>query len=227
MANNLKQAAAEAATSLVTDNMIVGLGTGSTAWFAVEALGRRVAAGLSIIGIPTSEATAQQARSLNIPLATLAEHPEIDLAIDGADEIVPGPLHLTKGRGGALLREKLVEVAAKQLLIIADESKIVDHLGSKMPIPVEVIPFGWQSTAKRLEALGARVAHRAGFTTDSGNYIVDCVFAPILDPETLAQNIKSITGVVEHGMFLGMATQVFLGVPGGVKVLTRTSTKPL
>ncbi|MEP6961559.1 MAG: ribose-5-phosphate isomerase RpiA [Acidobacteriota bacterium] len=222
--DQLKQAAAEAAASLVQDGMIVGLGTGSTAAFAVAALGVRVKAGLRIIGIPTSEATAQQAKSLNIPLSTLAEHPEIDLAIDGADEIVPGTLHLTKGRGGALLREKLVEVAAQRLIIIADDSKIVTRLGSKMPIPVEVIPFAWESTAKRLEALGARASMRDGFTTDSGNYILDCHFAPIADPVTLAAKIKAITGVVEHGMFLNMATQVFLARPAGVEQLVRTST---
>lgn len=194
--------------------MVVGLGTGSTAKFAVDALGRRMREGLRFVGIPTSEATATQARGLGIPLTTLGDHPVIDITIDGADEVEPKTRNLIKGRGGALLREKIVAAASKQLVIIADESKLVDKLGSKMPVPVEVIQFGWQSTARHLTALGTNPILRDGFTTDSGNVILDCNFGPIADPETLTRRIDSIVGVVEHGLFLGMATQVLLAGSG-------------
>lgn len=212
-----KEAAAQAAASLVSSGMIVGLGTGSTAKFAVDALARRMRdEALQFIGIPTSEATAEQARSLGIPLAALGDHPIIDLAIDGADEIEPKTRNLIKGRGGALLREKIVESAAKRLIIIADESKLVDKLGSKTPVPVEVVQFGWQSTARKLASLGAKPVLRAGFTTDSGNFILDCNFGPIEDPETLARKIDSTVGVVEHGLFLGMATQILISASAGI-----------
>ncbi len=142
--------------------MILGLGTGSTAKLAVDALGKRVAAGLRVIGIPTSEGTAEQARSLGISISTLDEHPEIDLTIDGADEVEGGTLNLIKGRGGALLREKIVASASKRLVIIVDESKLVARLGSKFALPVELVPFGWPATARRLESLGAKVTLRSG-----------------------------------------------------------------
>ena len=217
--DQLKEAAAQAAASLVSSGMVVGLGTGSTAKFAVDALARRMREeNLRFIGIPTSEATANQARGLGIPLTNLGDHPVIDLAIDGADEIVTKTRNLIKGRGGALLREKIVESAAKQLIIIADDSKLVEKLGSKMPVPVEVIQFGWQSTARKLESLGAKVVLRTNFTTDSGNVILDCAFQPIADPETLAREIDSIVGVVEHGLFLGMATKIF--VAAGTEIQT-------
>lgn len=212
-----KEAAAKAAASLVLDGMIVGLGTGSTAKFAVDALATRMAEGLRFTGIPTSEATAQQARRLGIHLTTLADHPQIDLTIDGADEIHPSTLNLIKGRGGALLREKIVAASSKQLIIIADESKLVDQLGTKMPVPVEVIPFGWQSTSQRLERLGCRAVLRENFTTDGGHLILDCAFGVIMDPQTLAHEIDSITGVVEHGLFLGLATQAFIATKIGVE----------
>lgn len=215
--DHAKEAAAQAAASLVLDGMVVGLGTGTTAKFAVDALARRMREeGLRIVGIPTSEATASQARGLGIPLATLADHPSIDLAIDGADEIEPKTRNLIKGRGGALLREKIVESSSKQLIIIADESKLVDKLGSKMPVPIEVVQFGWQSTARKLEALGCTPKLRESFTTDSGNLILDCNFGPIADPEALARQIDSTVGVVEHGLFLGMATQVLLAGGSGL-----------
>ena len=196
--------------------MIVGLGTGSTAKFAVDALARRMNEGLRFTAIPTSEATAQQARALGIPLSTLAEHPDIDLTIDGADEIDPH-LNLIKGRGGALLREKIVAASSRELIIIADDSKLVEQLGAKMPVPVEVVPFGWQSTAQRLERLGCRAVLREGFTTDGGHYILDCAFGPIPDAKSLAREIDSIVGVVEHGLFLGMATQVLIASATGVR----------
>jgi len=220
----LKRAAAESAVALVEDGMILGLGTGSTAKLAVEALGKRVAEGLRVIGIPTSEFTAKQARSLGIPVSTLDEHPQVDLTIDGADEVELGPLNLIKGRGGALLREKIVASASKQLVIIVDESKLVERLGSQFAVPVEVVPFGWPAAARRLTALGANVVLRPGaegkpYVTDGGHYIVDCAFGPIAAPAKLERELNSIVGVVEHGLFLGMATQVIVAAEDGIRVL--------
>ena len=199
--------------------MIVGLGTGSTAKVVVEEMGRRHEQGLRFIGVPTSEETAAQARALGISLATVVEHPSLDLAIDGADEIVEGPLHLIKGRGGALLREKLVEAAAKRLVIVADDSKLVPALGTTMPVPVEVVRFGWQSTARRLEALGCNTQLRPNFTTDEGNFILDCAFGRIDDPVRLESQLDATVGVIEHGLFLGMATQAFIASAQGVRTL--------
>jgi len=218
-----KQAAAEAAVALVTEGMVVGLGTGSTAKFAVDALGRRTREGLRFVGVPTSEATAKQASALGIPLATLGEYPSVSLTIDGADEIEGRSLGLIKGRGGALLREKIVAGASKQLVIVADASKLVEHLGSKMPVPVEVVPFGWQSTARRLERLGATATLRDSFTTDGGHFILDCAFGTIVDPEALARQIDSVVGVVEHGLFIGMATSAFIATANGVQRYFRSA----
>jgi ribose 5-phosphate isomerase A len=203
-----KQAAAKAAASLVQNGMLVGLGTGSTAKFAVEALARRMSEGLRFTAVATSDATSHQARSLAIPLVELTG--QIDLTIDGADEIQPETLTLIKGRGGALLREKIVAASSKQLVIIADESKLVDQLSSKMPVPVEVIPFGWKSTAQHLQRLGCRATLRENFTTDGGHLILDCDFQTIHAAAALASQIDSIPGVVEHGLFLGMATQAIV-----------------
>jgi ribose 5-phosphate isomerase A len=219
-----KQSAAESAVALVEDGMILGLGTGSTAKLAVDALGKRVAGGLRVTGIPTSEATDHQARSLGIPISTLDEHPEIDLTIDGADEVELGPLNLIKGHGGALLREKIVASASKRLIIIVDESKLVERLGSRFAVPVEVVPFGWQATARRLQALGGEIALRTSadkkpFVTDGGHYILDCGFGQIASPAKLDLELNGIVGVVEHGLFLGMATQVIVAGESGVKVL--------
>lgn len=219
-----KQSAAESAVALVEDGMILGLGTGSTAKLAVDALGKRVAGGLRITGIPTSEATDHQARSLGIPISTLDEHPAIDLTIDGADEVELGRLNLIKGRGGALLREKIVASASKRLVIIVDESKLVERLGSHFALPVEVVPFGWQATARRLQALDAKIelrtsADKKPFVTDGGHYILDCTFGPIASPAKLDSELNSIVGVVEHGLFLGMAAQVIVAGQSGVKVL--------
>jgi ribose 5-phosphate isomerase A len=214
-----KLAAAEAAALLVTDGMIVGLGSGSTAALAVQAIGRRAP---RIVGVPTSEKTAALARSLGIPLATLAEQPHIDLTIDGADEIEPGPLHIVKGRGGALLREKIVACATARLVIIADESKIVHRLiAADRPIPVEVVAFGWQTTAERLRAIGADPILREGFTTDGGNYILDCLWPEMGPADALARRLDTIVGVVEHGLFIGMASEAIVGSETGVRVLPR------
>jgi ribose 5-phosphate isomerase A len=219
-----KQAAAGSAVALVEDSMILGLGTGSTAKLAVEALGRRVRSGLRVVGVPTSEFTGQQARSLGIPVSTLDEHPAIDLTIDGADEVELGSLNLIKGRGGALLREKIVASASNRLIIIVDESKLVARLGSHFALPVELIPFGWHVAARKLEALGAKVALRSGsdgkpYVTDGGHYIVDCAFGPIGSPAKLESELNNMVGVVEHGLFLGMATQVIVAGQDGIKVL--------
>lgn len=224
----LKRAAGEAAAAQVESGMVVGLGTGSTARWVVEALGARVASGaLSIIGVPTSSQTAAQARSLGIPLATLEEAPALDLAIDGADEIQAGTLHLIKGAGGALLQEKLVEVAAARLIIVADTSKRVDRLGERFALPVEVVRFGWEGTRRRVEALGCAALRRTRadgtpFVTDEGHYLLDCRFGVIEDPTWLGAALKGVVGVVEHGLFLGMAAEAILAGPDGLEVLRPT-----
>jgi ribose 5-phosphate isomerase A len=224
--NRWKKAAAEAAAKIVETGMIVGLGTGSTASFVVSELGRRVAEeGLRIVGIPTSERTAEQARSLKIPLATLAEHTEIDLTIDGADEVERGTLYLIKGHGGALLREKIVAAASKRMAVVADETKLVERLGTHFAVPVEVVPFGWQATERKLRQLGANPTLRLGadkrpYVTDGGHYIVDCAYGPMQAPKEVAHHLDHVVGAVEHGLFLGFASQVFVGGHGGVKVLT-------
>jgi ribose 5-phosphate isomerase A len=220
-----KRAAAESAVNQVADGMIVGLGSGSTAALAVSALGRRVREGLRVIGIPTSERTAGQARALEIPLATLAEYAQIDVTIDGADEVDAGNLDLIKGLGGALLREKIVADASRRLVIIVDETKIVDHLGERGPVPVEVIPFGWEAAARKLKDLGANPALRKGadgepFRSDGGHYILDCAFGPIASTEALANELDHLVGVVEHGLFNGFTSEVHVGGASGVRVLT-------
>ncbi|MFO1162267.1 MAG: ribose-5-phosphate isomerase RpiA [Reyranellaceae bacterium] len=222
--DDLKRAAATAAVELVRDGMIVGLGTGSTAAFAVEALARRHAQGLRFVGIPTSERTAAQAKAAGLPLSSLAERRQIDLTIDGADEVEHGTLNLIKGLGGALLREKIVAAASHRLAIIVDNSKLVDRLGSRAPVPVEIVPFGREATQDSLEALGASAALRLAapdkpFVTDGGHYILDCRFAPIADPSRLEQRIREIVGVVECGLFISRAHMVFVADPHGVQRL--------
>jgi len=220
-----KQAAAEAAVALVESGMVLGLGTGSTATLAVDALGKRVQQGLRIVGVPTSEHTAAQARGLGIPISSLAEQPELNLTIDGADEIQRGTLNLIKGRGGALLREKVVASASRRLIIIADESKLVDRLGAHFAVPVEVVQFGWQACERKLQKLGAHTKLRPGadekpYVTDGGNFIVDCSFGPIEAPAALDQELNSVVGVVEHGLFLKMAAQAIVAGRDGVTVLS-------
>src|ERR1700730_6802821 len=198
--DQFKKIAAEAAVERVKDGMVVGLGTGSTAVFAVDALGKLVQNGLRITGIPTSEQTAKQARALGIPLATFAEHSQVDLTIDGADEVEHGSLNLLKGRGGALLREKIVASASTRVVIIVDETKLVDRLGSRDAVPVEVVPFGWQVAARKLREAGATVSVRRGdegrlFVSDGGHYILDCAFGTIAAPSSLEQELNSIVGV--------------------------------
>jgi ribose 5-phosphate isomerase A len=220
----LKRAAAEAAVELVEDGMVVGLGTGSTAALAVEALGRRHRQGLRFVGIPTSERTAAQARAAGIPLSSFAEHRQIDLTIDGADEVERGTLNLIKGLGGALLREKIVANASHRLAIVVDGAKLVDQLGTRAPVPVEVVTFGLEATQASLEALGASARLRlspagVAFVTDGGNRIVDCSFGPIADPARLEERIGRIVGVVESGLFISRAGPVFVADAAGVQRL--------
>jgi ribose 5-phosphate isomerase A len=200
-----------AAAGRIEDGMLVGLGTGSTAEAMVQALGARVGGGLSITGVATSFRTAELARSFGIPLKELAEIDRLDLCIDGADEIDPA-LNLVKGRGGALLFEKLVARRADRYLIIATDEKLVDRLGVRMPLPVEIVPTGWTHTAEAIAALGLapelrRIDGGTAYLTDGGHYIVDCAWPDDhqFDPATLAAALKALTGVVDHGLFIGMA----------------------
>jgi ribose 5-phosphate isomerase A len=223
--DELKRAAAYRAIEYVEDRMVVGLGTGSTAFFVVEGLGERVKQGLKITGIPTSERTATQARSLGIPLATFAEHQHIDLTIDGADEVERGSLNLIKGLGGALLREKIVAASSKRLVIVVDQEKLVDQLGDHTPVPVETVQFGWQATAARLAEFGAepvlRHAHEDHpFITDGGNYTLDCRFGRIADAKALERQIISIVGVVDCGLFIGRASAVIVAAADGIHVMS-------
>jgi ribose 5-phosphate isomerase A len=221
----MKRAAAARAVAEVGDGMVVGLGSGSTATFALEYLAERIADGLRIAGIPTSEATAALARRLGIPLTTFDQNPRIDLTIDGADQVERGTLHLIKGRGGALLREKIVAAASARLIVALDESKLVDRLGGNAPLPVEIVPFGWQTTLDRLAALGcAPQLRRAGgqaVATDGGNYIADCALPEIADPAALEARLSSVVGVVETGLFIGLASTIVVGRPAGVELIER------
>ncbi len=219
-----KHMAAERAVEQVEQGMVIGIGTGSTAAYMIRALAERLRNGLIIAGaVPTSQVSAQLAASLNIPLTDLDTHPELDLAIDGADEIDPH-LFLIKGGGGALLREKIVASAARRFLIIGDVTKLVERLGTRMPLPVEVIPFATTPVMRRLQSLGAtptlRVRGGQVFITDNSNVILDCVFPRgIDDPPALETRIRSIVGVVETGLFLHMTQHAIIGGPNGVQVL--------
>jgi ribose 5-phosphate isomerase A len=221
VAVNPKQLAGERAAEFVKDGMLVGLGTGTTVYWTIKRLGEMVQQGLHIRGIPTSRRTEQQAVEAGIPLTSFAEVSDLDLTIDGADEINPS-LDLTKGGGGALLREKLVAAASRRLIIVADTSKLVATLGS-FPLPVEVVPFGWEVTARRVATLGCiptlRTAGGQPFVTDNGNYILDCRFGTIPDPAHLHRDLKLLVGVVETGLFVGMADTVVVGSESGVTVL--------
>ena len=209
-----KELAGRAAAKLVKDGDIVGLGTGSTAYFAIVELGERLKAGLKIIGIPTSSQTSDLARTVGIPLTTLDEHPEIDITIDGADEIDP-KLRLIKGGGGALTREKVIASASKKMVVVADSAKMVAVLG-KFPLPVEVIAFARTVVERRIAALGGAPKLRAkkdggAFLTDNGNPILDCNFGRIEDPPGLAAELSGMPGIVEHGLFIGLAKVVLVG----------------
>jgi ribose 5-phosphate isomerase A len=221
-----KREAAMAAVAMVEDGMVVGIGTGSTAKFAIDGLIDRVRSGLRIVGVPTSERSAKHARDGGIELTDFAHHTRLDLTIDGADEIARDTLDLIKGLGGALLREKIVAAASDKLVIIADEPKLVSGLGATVPVPVEVVEFGWETTAARVEKLGARpVLRSAGdgtvFHTDGGNLILDCDFGAIADAAALADDLSRVVGVVESGLFIGMATTALVATPGGIIRLDR------
>jgi ribose 5-phosphate isomerase A len=221
-----KQAAAEQAVELVTSGMVVGLGTGSTAIFAVRRIGTLLREGRlrEVVGVPTSGVIEAEARRLGIPLA-LDGLRDVDLTIDGADEVDP-ELNLIKGGGGALLHEKIVAQASRREVIVVDESKLSPRLGTRRAVPVEVIPFVWRSQARFLESLGARTSPRLGadgapFTTDEGNLILDCAFGPIIALADLAASLDARTGIVEHGLFLGLATDVIVAGDDGIRHLTR------
>ncbi len=225
MTEELKQAAAAKALELVQDGMLVGLGSGSTARYFTEGVGRLVAEGMKVRGVPTSRATAELAAELGIPIVTELVG-QIDLAVDGADEVDP-VLSLIKGRGGALFREKLVASASKRFIVVVGESKMVKRLGVGV-LPVEVLPFLWRTTADRLTALGASLRVRGGeevpYITDNGNLILDLTFeGGISDAPVLADALKRTTGVVEHGLFIGMADTCIVAGPVGPLVVGRLS----
>ncbi len=221
---SLKERAARAAADVVTDGMRVGLGTGSTAAFAVQALGERVATGLQIVGVATSEATAAQARGLGIPLAELDEVEALDVTIDGADEVDLARFAVIKGFGGALLREKLVARSTLHQIIIVDAGKVAAD-GLTKVVPVEVVPFGARHTAAALERLGGRAILRqrdgGPFITDGGNLIFDCDFGALGDPTALAAAIKGVPGVVEHGLFIGLVQRVIVATATGIETYRR------
>jgi ribose 5-phosphate isomerase A len=227
-ADAYKREASAGALEFVRSGMRLGLGTGSTAKHFVALLGERVRAGLDVIAVPTSEATRVQAQSLGIPLTTLDDMPELDLTVDGADEIGPG-LALIKGGGGALLREKIVAAASTRMVVIADHSKVVEMLGA-FGLPIEVVPFGLAATRRAVEkAVGAgsdAVTLRRGrdglaFVTDGGHFILDAALRRIADPASLATRLAAIPGVVEHGLFIGLAYAAVIAGPGGRRVIER------
>jgi ribose 5-phosphate isomerase A len=221
--NPLKQAAAREAVSMVEDGMVIGLGSGSTSELFLGALAERVAGGLRVTAVPTSRRVAVMALQHGIPVAQLQDVPRIDLTVDGADEIEPRALDLIKGGGGALLREKLVAAAASRLCIIADSSKLVVRLGERWAVPVVVVPFGWRQTAERIRQVGGepslRLDRGTPKITDDELYILDCRFGPISDPGRLAASLKATLGVVEHGLFVGIATQAIVAGEDGIRVL--------
>ncbi|ESQ32300.1 hypothetical protein EUTSA_v10004764mg [Eutrema salsugineum] len=231
--DDLKKLAAEKAVESIKSGMVLGLGTGSTAAFAVDQIGKLLASGelSDIVGIPTSKRTEEQARALGIPLVALDTHPRIDLAIDGADEVDPN-LDLVKGRGGALLREKMVEAVAEKFIVVADDTKLVDGLGgSGLAMPVEVVQFCWEFNLIRLQDLFKEFDCQAKlridgdgkpYVTDNSNYIVDLYFKqPLKDGFAAAKEIEKFQGVVEHGLFLGMATSVIIAGKNGVEVMSK------
>ena len=222
----LKQKAGEEAAKRVVNGQRIGLGTGSTVRYFLEALGQRLAEGdlSEIVGIPTSARTEAQARTLNIALATLEEAPALDLCVDGADEVDP-QLNLIKGLGGALLREKIVASASRHFIVIVDNAKLVKELGQNCPVPVEILPFGWNVTAEQIRAIGGnpvlRMENNSPYKTDQGNHILDCHFGTIEDPWQLARDLDSLPGALGHGLFLGFANEVIIGTPEGIETLSR------
>ncbi len=228
MTDEHKRLAAEKSVEWVKSGMVVGLGAGSTAAYAVRRIGELLKKGTlqGVVGIPCSREVERLAQAVGIPLTTLEAHPSIDLTIDGADEIDP-QLNLIKGGGGALLHEKIVARASKREIIAAEEAKLSPFLGTRWAVPVEIVPFGWHQAEAYIKELGAREIRLrmdggAPYLTDEGNTIVDCNFGAIENPEELAERLKALTGIVEHGLFIGLATDVILAGPNGVRHLTRT-----
>jgi ribose 5-phosphate isomerase A len=233
-ADDQKRQAAARALDFVRPGMRLGLGTGSTAAHFVDLLGERVRAGLDVVGVPTSEATKRQAESAGIALTTLDATPELDLTVDGADEIGPG-LALIKGGGGALLREKIVAAASARMIVVADRSKWVGALGG-FPLPIEVVPFGLEATRRAIAGAIARCglaglcALRTGgghpFVTDGGHFILDAALGRIPEPAALATALAAIPGVVEHGLFIGLARLAIVGSPEGVQIVDQAASGP-
>jgi ribose 5-phosphate isomerase A len=234
----LKKQAAQKALEFVQDGMVIGLGSGSTAYHFVEMLGEKLRSGglHTILAAPTSEATASQARRLGIPLTTISRHEILDLAIDGADEVDP-QLDLIKGLGKALLREKMIEIQARQFIVIVDESKLVERLGTRDALPVEITPFEWEASLRWLNSLGCtadlwRQEDGEPWVTDNGNYLARCWFdgkkpgSPLIgipDAYELARRLADRPGIVEHGLFLGMATHVIIAEPDGCRIMERNA----
>ncbi len=218
----MKKMAAEKAVEHVDNGMVIGLGTGSTVKYAIKKLGERVNTGLKIEGIPTSLRTKKLATELNIPLVDLNDYTKIDLTIDGADE-VDSFLNLIKGGGGALTREKIIAYHSKKEIIVVDETKVVKKLGIDFPVPVEVTKFGWNATKKTLEELGCTTELRTimdeVYITDNSNYILDCDFGKINEPESLEKEINSIPGVIENGLFIDLADEIIVGSKQGIITL--------
>ena len=223
---DLKKMAAQKALDYIRDGMVVGLGTGSTVEYFIPKLGDKIKKeNMEIIAIPTSHRTKNLAREFQIPLSTLREHPEIDVTIDGADEVDPD-LNLIKGGGGTLTREKIVAYASKREIIIVDESKLVQKLGASFPLPIEVVPFGWYPTKLHIEKLfncsaSLRMADSTPFTTDNTNYILDCEFSEIEKPDILEKELNNIPGVVEVGLFVDLADVVIAGTREGIKIFEK------
>ena len=223
----LKRKAGERAVDFVESGMVVGLGHGSTAVFALRRIAQLLREGQlrEIVGVPCSRQVEAEARKLGFPLTTLDEHPVIDLTIDGADEVDPR-LNVIKGGGGALLREKIVAQASRREIIVVDESKLSRALGTRWPVPVEVVPFGWHTQSAYLESLGAQPSRRLNedgthFKTDQGNFILDSNFGPIPNPDQLAARLNERAGIVEHGLFLELATDVIVAGGEGIRHLRR------
>jgi ribose 5-phosphate isomerase A len=230
-----KRVAARAAVAAIPDGAIIGLGSGTTSEIMVEELAARVAGGLRVTGVPTSERIGEIAARLGIVLADLNAVDTLTLSIDGADEVALPRLDLIKGLGGALLREKLIAAASRFRMIIVDASKLSNGTLARHAVPVEVVPFGWRHTAGRLVALGGRPLLRraldadpadpnaAPYVTDGGHYILDCAFGPLAQPDLLAAHLKAVVGVVEHGLFIGITERVYVGGPEGVRIFDRPS----
>jgi ribose 5-phosphate isomerase A len=221
--NAAKRAAAFAAADLVQDGTTIGLGSGSTFVFVLERLAARIKGGLKVQGVATSKATAAAAQTAGVPLLELDAVDRLDLAIDGADEVDPQK-NLIKGGGGAHVRERIVAAAAKEMVVIVDEKKLVAVLGKAFLLPIEVLPFGWKQTEKRIAATGCKPALRQQdskpFVTDNGNYVLDCKFDGIDDPAWLDEHLNALVGVVDHGLFVGMAGRVIVGdAAGKVRVI--------